>query len=164
MNAYRYTNGVHELIELPETTDLKWTPMGDMSAQNDEDYVWYCGLPSEETVGEMAEGFNVAVYRAASDRAPHPFMAVVGFGGECGEDIYFPQLGDLIRYTRDHAPLLQITLLAGVEDRIDEAMRWLFHSKDGLFREHVQEVNYRAYREAQARRAKQAALGAANGK
>src|SRR3974377_279344 len=99
MNAYRYSNGVLESIELPTITDLKWTPMGDMTAKNDEDYVWHCGLPSEETVGDTAEGFNIAVYRAASDRAPYRFVAIVGFGGECGEEIYFPQLRDLIRYT-----------------------------------------------------------------
>ncbi|MGB7759522.1 MAG: hypothetical protein WBL61_06820 [Bryobacteraceae bacterium] len=164
MNAYRYTNGTLELIEVPETTDLKWTPMGDMSAKNDEDYVWHCGLPSEETVGDTAEGFNIAVYRAASNRTPYPFVAIVGFGGECGEEIYFPQLGDLIRYTREHAPLLQLTLLAGVADRIEEAMKWLFHPKEGLFRDHVQEVNYRAYQEAQARRAKRAALATSDGR
>jgi hypothetical protein len=160
MNTYRFDNGVLEPIEPSAMTDLRWSPMGDMSANNGEDYVWHCGLPSEETVGETAEGFNIAVFRAASDRAPYPFMAIVGFGGECGEEIYFPRLGDLIRYTRDHAHLLQLTLLAGVEDRIDEAMRWLFHPKEGLFGEHVQEVNYRAYQEAQARRAKRAAMAA----
>ena len=163
MDAYRYTDGVRELIVLPETTDLKWTPMGVMSAKNDEDYVWHCGLPSEETVGDTAQGFNIAVYRAASDRAPFPFMAVVGFGGECGEDIYFPQLGDLIRYTREHAPLLRLTLVAGVAERIDEAMKWLFHPKEGLFRDHVQQVNYRAKQEDRARRTERAALGAAGG-
>jgi hypothetical protein len=161
MNAYRYSNGVLELIELPDTTDLKWTPMGDVFAEEGEDYAWLCGLPSEETVGDTAEGFSVAVYRAVSDRAPYAFVATVGFGGACGEDIYFPQLGDLIRYVREQAPLLQLTLLAGVEDRIDEAMKWLFDPKDGLFREHVREVKHRAYQEAQARRAKRAALGAA---
>ena len=163
MNAYRYCNGMLELIELPTITGLKWTPMGDTLARDGEDYAWYCGLPSEETVGDTAEGFNIAVYRAASDRAPYPFVAVVGFGGESGEEIYFPQLTDLILYRRQHAHLLQLTLLAGVEDRIDEAMKWLFHPKDGLFRDHVQEVNHRAYQEAQARRAKRAALGAAVG-
>jgi hypothetical protein len=164
MNTYRFNNGVLEPIEPSIMTDLRWTPPGDMSAKNDEDYVWHCGLPSEETVGDTAEGFNIAVYHAASDRAPYPFMAVVGFGGECGEDIYFPQLGDLIRYTRDHAPVLQLTLLTGVVGRIDEAMRWLFHPKEGLFREHVQEVNYRAYQEAQARRAKRAAQTVSDGR
>jgi hypothetical protein len=164
MNAYRYSNGVLELIELPTITDLKWTPMGDMAAKNGEDYVWHCGLPSEETVGDTAEGFNIAVYRAASDRAPYPFVAIVGFGGECGEEIYFPQLEDLIHYARERAHLLQLTLLAGVEDRIDEAMKWLFHPKDGLFRDHVQEVNHRAYQEAQACRARRAALGVAGGR
>jgi hypothetical protein len=161
MNAHRYSNGALELIELPMITDLKWTPMGDTFAEKGEDYAWHCGLPSEETVGDTAEGFNIAVYRAASDRAPYPFMATVGFGGACSEDIYFPQLADLIRYAREQAPLLQLTLLAGVEDRIDEAMKWLFDPKDGLFREHVREVKHRACQEAQARRAKRAALGAA---
>jgi len=163
MNAYRYSNGVLELIELPTITDLKWTSMGNVFAENGEDYAWYCGLPSEEAVGDTAERFNIAVYRAASDRAPYPFVATVGFGGECGEDIYFAQLGDLIRYVREQAPLLQLTLLAGVEDRIDEAMKWLFDPKDGLFREHVREVKHRAYQEAQAWRAKRTALGAGGG-
>jgi hypothetical protein len=54
-------------------------------------------------------------------------------------------------------------LLAGVEDRIDEAMKWLFHPKEGLFRDHVQQVNRRAYQEAQARRAKRVAQGATGG-
>ncbi len=160
MNVYRYGNGILELIELPDTTDLKWTPMGDVFAEKGEDYVWYCGLPSEETVGDTAEGFNIAVYRAVSDRAPYPFVATVGFGGACGEDIYFPQLGDLIHYAREQAPLLQLTLLAGVADQVDKAMRWLFHPDEGLFREHVREVKHRAHQEAQARRAKRTAAGA----
>src|ERR1035438_9900401 len=161
MNTYRYSNGILELIELPDTTDLKWTPMGDVFAEKGEDYAWHCGLPSEETVGDRAEGFNIAVYRAASDRAPYPFMAVVGFGGECGEDIYFPQLEDLMHYAREQAPLLQLTLLAGTAARTAEAMKWLFHPKEGLFRDHVQQVNHGACQEAQARHAKRAALGAA---
>ena len=160
MNTYRFNNGVLEPIEPSVMTDLKWTPMGDMSAKNDEDYVWHCGLPSEETVGDTAEGFNIAVYRAASDRALYPFVAIVGFGGERGEEIYFPQLEDLIRYARERAHLLQLTLLAGMAGRIDEAMKWLFHPKEGLFRDHVQQVNYRAHQEAQARRAKRDAQSA----
>ena len=63
MNTYRFSNGVLEPIEPSALNDLKWGPMGDM-AKNDEDYAWYCGLPSEETVGDTAEGFNIAVYRA----------------------------------------------------------------------------------------------------
>ena len=164
MNTYRFNNGVLEPIEASAMTDLKWTGMGLVSAQKGEDYAWYCGLPSEETVGDMAPGFNIAVYRATSARAPYPFMAVVGFGGdECGDEVYFPQFTDLILYTRQHAHLLQLTLLSGVADRIDEAMKWLFHPDKGLFRDHVQHVNYRAYQDAQARRAKRAALGAAGG-
>jgi hypothetical protein len=127
MNTYKYSNGVLESIEMP--TDLKWVQTG-------KNYFWYCGLPSEETVGDMAEGFNIAVYRAASDRAPYPFVAIVGFGGECREEIYFPQLEDLIHYARSHARLLQLTLLANFINLIHNAIKWLFDSKDGIFRDH----------------------------
>jgi hypothetical protein len=143
MNTYKYSNGVLESIEIP--TDLKWIPTGN-------NYVWYCGLPSEGVVEDMAEGFNIAAYRATSDRAPYPFVAIVGFGGECGEEIYFPQLEDLIHYAHSHARLLHLTLLASIADQIDEVMKWLFDSRDGIFCDRVQMANYRAYREAKARR------------
>jgi hypothetical protein len=164
MNTYRYNNGGLESIEPPAMTDLKWTGMGLISANHGEDYAWYCGLPSEEMVGEVAGGFNMAVYRATSDRAPYPFMAVVGFGGDCEDEIYFPQLGDIIDYASEHAPLLHTTVLAGVANRIDEAMKWLFDAEKGLFREHVQQANYRAYKAAEARRAKRTALGTEDGR
>jgi hypothetical protein len=35
-------------------------------------------------------------------------------------------------------------VLAGVADRIDGAMKWLFDAESGLFRDHVQEAHYRA--------------------
>lgn len=161
MNAYRYTNGALELIEPSLMADLKWTAMGDTRVTQDEDYAWYCGLPSEETADGVALGFNLGVYRAASDRAPYPFMAVVGFGGdECDGEIYFPQYSDLIRYTREHAHLLQLTVMASVMDRIDEAMKWLFDQDRGIFRDHVQGVFRREYQKERARRAQRVALGA----
>jgi hypothetical protein len=123
MSTYKYVNGALEPIEPPEfTPELKWGPVGDPSARNGEDYAWYCGLPAEAFSAGLAEGFSISVYRATTDRAPYPFMAFVDLSDEGPDEIHFPELRDLIAYAREHAQLLQLTVLAGLADRIDEAM------------------------------------------
>ena len=77
--------------------------------------------------------------------------------GACPDEIHFPELRDVIAYAREHAQLLQLTVLAGLADRIDEAMKWLFDADRGLFRDHVRESYYRERRAAEARRAKRTA-------
>ena len=63
----------------------------------------------------------------------------------------------MIAYAREHAQLLQLTVLAGVADRVDEVMKWLFDDKRGLFREHVRETYYQERKAAESRRAKRTA-------
>ena len=61
--------------------------------------------------------------------------------------------------------MLQVTVQAGIADRIDEVMKWLFDSESGLFRDHVHEVYARERRAAEARRrARNAAPAVAAGK
>ena len=152
MNTYKYASGVIEPIELPQQTpELTWTAVGQSSAHEAKDYAWHCCLPSEAMSAGMGAGFNITIYRAATERAPYPYMALVDLGDYPGE-IYFADLRDVIQYAREHAQLLQVTVLAGIADRIDEAMKWLFDSESGLFRDHVHEVYTRARRAAEARR------------
>jgi hypothetical protein len=165
MSIYKYVNGALDPIEPPESTpELEWGPVGQPSSCEGADYTWYCGLPSEEMVGDLAGGFNLSVYRSASDRTPYPFVAVVDFGSDYGDEIYFPELRDVIQYAREHAQLLQVTMLAGVANRMDEAMKWLFDTDRGLFRDHVRESYRREQKTAEARRAKRAALQANAGR
>lgn len=153
MSTYKYVNTALESIETPELVpELKWGPVGHPCPRDGEDYTWYCGLPSEGMSAGLAEGFSISLYRAATDRAPFPFMAFVDLGGDCPDEIHFPELRDVIAYVREHAHLLQLTVLAGIADRIDEAMKWLFDSESGLFRDHVHEVYARERRAAEARR------------
>jgi hypothetical protein len=67
----------------------------------------------------------------------------------------------VIAYAREHAQLLQLTVLAGIADRIDETMKWLFDPERGLFRDHVHEANHRARVAAEARRRLRNAVPAA---
>ena len=165
MSTYKYVNGALEPIEPPEfTPELKWGPVGDPSARNGEDYAWYCGLPAEAFSAGFAEGFSISVYRATTDRAPNPYMAFVDLSDDCPDEIHFPELRDVIAYAREHAQLLQLTVLAGLADRIDEAMKWLFDADRGLFRDHVRESYYRDRKAAEARRARRAAPAANAGK
>jgi hypothetical protein len=153
MNSYKYTNGILESIELPELTpELTWGPVGSFAHHDGHDYKWHCGLPSEALSAGLGV-FSITIYRAASDRAPYPLMAFVDFGDHPGE-VYFPELRDLIQYAREHAQLLQVTVLAGIADQIDEAMRWLFDYKRGLFRDHVEDVYRRERRDSEVRRRK----------
>jgi hypothetical protein len=153
MSTYKYVDGALESIETPELLpELKWGPVGQPSPSDGEDYAWHCGLPSEGLSAGLAEGFTISLYRAATDRAPYPFMALVDLGGDCLDEIHFAELQDVIAYVREHAELLQLTVLVGITDRIDEAMKWLFDSESGLFRDHVHEANYRARKAAEARR------------
>ena len=115
MSTYKYVNGALEPIEPPEfTPELKWGPVGDPSARNGEDYAWYCGLPAEAFSAGLAEGFSISVYRATTDRAPNPYMAFVDLSDEGPDEIHFPELRDVIAYAREHAQLLQLTVLAGL--------------------------------------------------
>ena len=166
MSTYKYVDGALESIETPDLLpELKLGPVGHPCPQDGEDYNWCCGLPSEGLSAGLAEGFSISIYRAVTDRAPYPFMAVVDLGGDCLDEIYFSGLRDVIAYAREHAQLLQLTVLAGIADRIDETMKWLFDSESGLFRDHVQEVYARARRAAEARRrARNAEPAAATGK
>ena len=153
MNTYKYADGVLESIETPELLpELRWGPVGHPHPRDGEDYAWYCGLPSEGLSAGLAEGFTISIYRAATDRPPYPFMALVDLGGDGPDEIHFSELRDVIAYAREHAHLLQLTVLVGIADRIDETMKWLFHSESGLFRDHVHEANYRAQKAAEARR------------
>lgn len=165
MNTYKYANGVIEPVELPDLTpELTLTAVGQSSAHEARDYAWHCCLPSEAMSAGMGAGFNITIYRAVSERAPYPYMALVDLGDYPGE-IYFADLPDVIQYAREHAQLLQVTVLAGIADRIDEAMKWLFDSESGLFRDHVHEVYARERRAAEARRrARSAAPAVAAGK
>jgi hypothetical protein len=113
MNAYKYSNGVLESIEIP----TEWVQTGN--------YVWYCGLSSEMAVPSTAEGFNITVYRACGEQAPYQFVGFVGFNYD--KEIHFPQLEDLIHYVNKHVHLLYLTLLACIVDQFD--------SKDSLFRD-----------------------------
>lgn len=150
MSTYKYSNGTIEVIELPVLTpELTWGPVG-QSAHEGRDYEWLCGLPSE-TLSAGIGVFSITIYRGVSDRAPYPFMACVDVG-DCIGEFYFPELRDAIQYATEHAQLLQVTVLAGISDQIDEAMRWLFDHQKGLFRDHVEEVYRRQRREAEARR------------
>lgn len=126
--------------------------MGQPCPRDGEDYAWYCGLPSEGLSAGLAEGFTIGLYRAATDRPPYPYMAFVDLGGDCPDEVHFPELRDVIAYAREHAQLLQLTVLGGIADRIDETMKWLFDPESGLFRDHVHEANYRARMAAEARR------------
>jgi hypothetical protein len=165
MSTYKYVNGALEPIEPPELIpELTWGPMGDPSARNGEDYAWYCCLPSEALSAGLAEGFSVTVYRATTDRAPYPYMALVNFSDDYPDEIHFPELRDVIAYAREHAQLLQLTVLAGITDRIDEGMKWLFDVDRGLFRDHVRESYYRERKAAESRRAKRAGLTGNAGK
>ena len=166
MSTYKYVNTALEPIELPELIpELKWGPVGHPWPRDGEDYVWHCGLPSEGLSAGLAEGFTISLYRAVTGRAPYPLMAFVELGGDCPDEIHFAELQDVIAYVREHAELLQLTVLGGISDRIDEAMKWLFDSESGLFRDHVHEANYRAHKAAEARRrSRNAAAAAAAGK
>ena len=165
MSTYKYVNGALEPIEPPELIpELTWGPMGDPSARNGEDYAWYCCLPSEALSAGLAEGFSVTVYRATTDRAPYPYMALVNFSDDYPDEIHFPELRDVIAYAREHAQLLPLTVLAGITDRIDEGMKWLFDVDRGLFRDHVRESYYRERKAAESRRAKRAGLTGNAGK
>jgi hypothetical protein len=165
MSTYKYADGALESIETPELLpELRWGPVGHPCPSDGEDYAWYCGLPSEGLSAGLAEGFSISLYRAATDRAPYPFMAFVDLGGDCPDEIHFPELRDVIAYVREHAQLLQLTVLAGIADRIDEAMKWLFDADRGLFRDHVRESYYRDRKAAEARRAKRTAPVANAGK
>jgi hypothetical protein len=162
MSTYKYADGALESIEptglIPE---LKWGAVGQPCPRDGEDYAWYCGLPSEGLSAGLAEGFNISLYRAATDRAPYPYVALVGLGDDCLDEVHFPELRDVITYAREHAQLLQLTVLAGIADRIDETMKWLFDTENGLFRDHVNEANYRARKAAEARRRSRNAVPAA---
>jgi len=150
MNCYKYTNGILESFELPDLTpELTWGPVGSCAHHDGKDYEWLCGLPSENLSAGLGV-FSITIYRSASERAPYPYMALVDFGDYPGE-VYFPDLRDLIHYAREHAQLLQVTVLAGIADQIDEAMRWLFDPQNGLFRDHVQDVYRHQWREAEMR-------------
>ena len=149
MSIYKYAGGALESIKTPE---LKWGTEGQLSARDGDDYLWCCSLPSEGLSAGLAEGFSISIYRAATDRAPYPYVALVGVGDDCLDEVHFPELREVIAYAREHAHLLQLTVLAGIADRIDETMKWLFDSESGLFRDHVREVNYRARKAAEARR------------
>ena len=152
MSTYKYANGIIEPIELPDLTpELTWTAVGRSSAHELHDYGWLCCLPSEAMSAGMGAGFNITIYRAVSERAPYPYVALVDLGDYPGE-IYFADLPDVIQYAREHAQLLQVTVLAGIADRIDEAMKWLFDPESGLFRDHVHDVYARERRAAEARR------------
>lgn len=166
MSTYKYANGALEPIEPQELIpEVKWGAVGRPCARDGEDYAWYCGLPSEGMSAGLAEGFSISLYHAATDRAPYPFMAFVDLGGDCSDEIHFPELRDVIAYVREHSQLLQLTVLAGIADRIDEAMKWLFDSESGLFRDHVLEADYRAWKAAEARRrSRNAAPATAAGK
>jgi len=166
MSTYKYADGALESIETPELLpELKWGPVGHPCPRDGEDYAWYCGLPSEGLSAGLAEGFSISLYRAATDRPPYPYMALVDLGGDYPDEIHFLELRGVIAYAREHAQLLQLTVLAGIADRIDEAMKWLFDSESGLFRDHVHEVYVRARRAAEARRrARNAAPTVAAGK
>jgi len=158
MSTYKYVNGALEPIEPPEfTPELKWGPVGDPSGRGGEDYAWYCGLPAEAFSAGLAEGFSISVYRAATDRAPYPYMAFVDLSDDGPDEIHFPELRDVIAYAREHAQLLQLTVLAGNADRVDEVMKWLFDADRGLFRDHVRESYSRERKAAEARRAKRTA-------
>ncbi len=161
MNTYKYMNGTIESIELPEfTPELTWGPVGPSYAHEGKDYVWLSGLPSE-ALSAGAGIFSITIYRGVSDRAPYPFMACVDFGDFPGE-VYFPDLRDLIQYAREHAQLLQVAVVSGIADQIDEVMRWLFDPQKGLFRDHVQDVYREQRRVAEARRRAARAAGAAS--
>jgi hypothetical protein len=166
MSTYKYTNGVLESIETPELLpEIRWGPVGHPGPRDGEDYAWYCGLPSEGLSAGLAEGFTINLYRAATDRPPYPYMAFVDLAGDGPDEIHFPELRDVIAYAREHAQLLQLTVLAAITDRIDETMKWLFDSESGLFRDHVHEVYARERRAAEARRrARNAVLATAAGK
>ena len=166
MSTYKYADGALESIETPELLpELRWGPVGHPCPSDGEDYAWYCGLPSERLSAELAEGFSISLYRAATDRPPYLYMALVDLGGDCPDEIHFSELRDVIAYVREHAQLLQLTVMAGIADRIDEAMKWLFDSESGLFRDHVHEVYARARRAAEARRrARNAAPAVTGGK
>jgi len=153
MSTYKYVNAALESIESPELIpELKWGTEGQPSPRDSEDYLWCCCLPSEGLSAGLAEGFSISIYRAETDRAPYPYVALVGMGDDCLDEVHFPELRDVIAYAREHSQLLQLTVLAGIADRIDETMKWLFDSESGLFRDHVHEVNYRARKAAEARR------------
>ncbi|MCZ2146972.1 MAG: hypothetical protein LC126_04280 [Bryobacterales bacterium] len=153
MSSYKYANGVLESIETPELIpEIRWGPVGHPCPHDGEDYAWYCGLPSEGLSAGLAEGFTISLYRAATGRPPYPYMALVDLGGDDPDEIHFPELRDVIAYAREHAQLLQLTVLAGITDRIDGTMKWLFDSESGLFRDHVHEVYARQRRAAEARR------------
>jgi hypothetical protein len=161
MSTYKYADGTLESIETPELLpELRWGPVGRPCPRDGEDYAWYCGLPSEGMSAGLAEGFTISLYRAATDRAPYPYMAFVDLGGDCPDEIHFPELRDVIAYVREHAQLLQLTVLAGIADRIDEAMKWLFDSESGLFRDLVHAANHRARKAAEARRRSRSAAPA----
>lgn len=162
MSTYKYADGALESIEPPELLpELNWGPVGHPCPRDGEDYAWYCGLPSEGLSAGLAEGFSISLYRAATDRPPYPYMAFVDLGGDCPDEIHFSELRDVIAYAREHAQLLQLTVLAGIADRIDETMKWLFDPERGLFRDHVNEANYRARKAAEARRRSRNAVSAA---
>ena len=162
MSTYKYADGALESIETPELLpELKWGTEGQPSPRDGDDYLWCCSLPSEGLSAGLAEGFSISIYRAATDRAPYPYVALVGVGDDCLDEVHFPELREVIAYAREHAQLLQLTVLAGIADRIDETMKWLFDSESGLFRDHVHEVNYRARMAAEARRRSRNAVPAA---
>ena len=162
MSTYKYVNAALESIETLELIpELQWGPVGQPCPRDGEDYAWYCGLPSEGLSAGLAEGFTISLYRAATDRPPYPYMAFVDLGGDCPDEIHFPELRDVIAYAREHAQLLQLTVLGGIADRIDETMKWLFDPESGLFRDHVHEANYRARMAAEARRRSRNAVPAA---
>ena len=97
MSTYKYANGALESIEVPELLpELKWGPVGHPCPRDGEDYAWYCGLPSEGLSAGLAEGFTISIYRAATDRPPYPFMALVDLGGDGPDEIHFSELRDVI--------------------------------------------------------------------
>jgi hypothetical protein len=153
MSTYKYVDTELESIETPDLLpELKWGPVGRSCPCDGEDYAWCCGLPCEGMSAGLAEGFTISLYRAATVRAPYPYMAFVDLGGDCPDEIHFPELRDVIAYAREHAQLLELTVLAGIADRIDEAMKWLFDSESAMFRDLVNEANHRAQKTAEARR------------
>ena len=165
MRTYKYADGALESIETPELLpELTWGPVGHPCPRDGEDYAWYCGLPCEGLSAGLAEGFTISLYRAVTDRPPYPYLALVDLGGDSPDEIHFSELRDVIAYVREHAPLLQLTVLAAIADRIEETMKWLFDSESGLFRDHVHEVNYRAHKAAEARRRARNAMPVGGGR
>ena len=151
MSSQAYVDGVLETIPNPlEKIDLTWGKTGEPWVSNGEDYVWMASLP-----GGYSQGFRMIVYRAASSLAPYPIMGCVSFDPEdSGDEIYFASHGELIRYVKEHAELMQVTVLAIIADRIDAAFEWIFDDDHGIFASHVAEQCRRARRGREQRATK----------